>query len=545
MNIRKIAVPVLLFLLLSVLAVEVPRAIASRDRDYDWYTPVIDVRTLLDDRYVREVDGDVMQQAAIAAMVDSLDDPHTVYVPPVERDVFEKELSGRYSGIGAEIRQVDDRLKIITPLDDSPSLAAGLRAGDIVMSIDGTDTLGLGAQGCIDLLLGEPGTDVVLHITRPDGTEGEVVVTRAPIAARTVEGLLRRDGTWRHWIDESAGLAFLEIDQFTESTVNEVAAVLDGHAAQLKGLIIDVRGNPGGALPAAVGTADLFVADGALVHIRPDRADRAGESRTYDARAGHVGEGVPVVVLVDQHSASASEILAGALQQGSDARILGERTFGKGSVQELRPLGQDLGLVKFTTAHYALPDGRILQRRSDDPLADWGVDPSTGCVVAEDESQRIDRIRAREPWRVIPAEEPALDVATDARWMRDTLKDAALAEATELLQMRVADGAWPELGEDDDLAFTPASEDLASAQDARAMLLDRLELVEREIARLTDAGIDAPAGFESLDEEAHVGELEITLRDADGNALGTWRAVHPEATRSALHQSRLERVEAP
>ena len=197
MNIRKIAVPVLLFLLLSVLAVEVPRAIASRDRDYDWYTPVIDVRTLLDDRYVREVDGDVMQQAAIAAMVDSLDDPHTVYVPPVERDVFEKELSGRYSGIGAEIRQVDDRLKIITPLDDSPSLAAGLRAGDIVMSIDGTDTLGLGAQGCIDLLLGEPGTDVVLHITRPDGTEGEVVVTRAPIAARTVEGLLRRDGTWR------------------------------------------------------------------------------------------------------------------------------------------------------------------------------------------------------------------------------------------------------------------------------------------------------------------------------------------------------------
>ena len=143
MNIRQIVAPLLIVLLALLLLMELPQAIAARARDYDWYTPVIDVRTLLGDRYVRTIDPEAMQQAALKAMVDSLDDPHTIYVPPADQSVFEKEMSGRYTGIGAEIRAARDRLLIVTPLDDSPAFHAGLRAGDLVLDIDGTDTLGL------------------------------------------------------------------------------------------------------------------------------------------------------------------------------------------------------------------------------------------------------------------------------------------------------------------------------------------------------------------------------------------------------------------
>jgi len=542
MNFRQIVAPILIVALTVVLAVELPQAIAARDRDYDWYTPVIDVRTLLDERFVREIDLDAMQRAAITAMVDSLGDPHSIYVPPQDTKQFEKEMSGRYTGIGAEIRGAEDRLMIITPLDGSPALEAGLRAGDVLLTIDGTDTKGIGPDACIDLLLGEPGTEVHLHVRRPDDTEVDIVVVRAPIAAPTVEGLLRRNGQWRYWFDETSGLAYVEVDQFTGTTVPELRRFLDRYGDGLRGLVIDLRGNPGGALPAAVQSADLFMANGAIVHINPQRDDRADEAHTYSATAGHSAEDVPVVVLVDQHAASASEILAGALASG-DARVVGERTFGKGSVQELRTLDDDNGLVKFTTALYAMPDGRIIQRQPEHPEADWGVDPSQGCVVPEDEVQRLARMRAREPWRVISANEPDLSDATDARWMQETLLDPALAEASELLRRRVADGAWPQLEADTDRAFEPPSEDLTMARDARTMLLERLDLVDSEILRLTDGGVEAASGFTSLPDDIRIGGLEVVLRNDDGEVLGTWKAANPRAAQAALHAAQLEKVD--
>ncbi len=542
MNFRQIVAPVLIVALTLVLAFELPQAIAARDRDYDWYTPVIDVRTLLDERFVREIDLDAMQRAAITAMVDSLGDPHTIYIPPRDTMVFEKEMSGQYTGIGAEIRGVNDRLMIITPLDGSPALEAGLRNGDVLLTIDGTDTKGIGPDACIDLLLGEPGTIVQLRIRRPNGTEADVAVSRAPIAAPTVEGLLRRDGQWQYWFDEASGLAYVEVDQFTASTVMELRRFLDLHDDALQGLVLDLRGNPGGALPAAVQSADLFMADGPIVHIRPQREDRADDAHTYSARKGHTAEDVPVVVLVDQHAASASEILAGALASG-DARVVGERTFGKGSVQELRTLDDDNGLVKFTTALYALPDGRILQRHMEDPEADWGVDPSTGCVVPEDEVQRLARRQAREPWRVISASEPALPEATDPTWMRNTLLDPALAEAATLLHKRVSNGQWPTLEVDTDLAFEPPSEDLMLARDARSMLLERLDRVDREILRLTDGGVETQMGFDALPDDAQISVLEVVLRDADGDIIGTWNATNPHAAHAALHASQLKKVD--
>ncbi|MCH2136798.1 MAG: S41 family peptidase [Phycisphaerales bacterium] len=543
MTIRQIVAPTLIVLLSLLLVLELPQAIAARDRDYDWYTPVIDVRTLLQDRYVREVDVDAMQQAAIAAMVDSLEDPHSVFIPPRDTEAFEKEMSGRYTGIGAEIRPVDDRLMIITPLDDSPAFHAGLRAGDVLHSIDGTDTLGLGADGCIDLLLGEPGTDVELGIVRPDGSEATITVTRAPIGAPTVEGLIRRDGQWRHWIDETTGVAYVELAQFTDSTSHELRAVLEDHGDNLRGLILDLRGNPGGALPAAVESADLFLAEGPIVHIKPQREDRAAEAHTWSARSGHAGEAVPVVVLVDRHSASASEILAGALAQNGDARVVGERTFGKGSVQELRPLDADKGLVKFTTALYALPEGRIIERDPDDPTAPWGVDPSEGCVVPQTPAQRVERTRAREPWRVIAAQEPALGGPTDAKWMREELKDPALAEAATLISGRLKQGAWPQLPPDEDAAFIPPMEDLDRARNTRTLLLEQLDLIDQEIDRLAEAGIEAPRGFDRLEDDVRLGSMEIVLKDTDGTVIGTWSAADPEVARAALHDATLEKVD--
>jgi hypothetical protein len=205
---------------------------------------------------------------------------------------------------------------------------------------------------------------------------------------------------------------------------------------KLNGMVLDLRNNPGGALPAAVAMSELFLAEGDIVSIGSDREDRQNERRTYRAHPGQALEDMPIIVLVDEQSASASEIVAGALGDNERALIVGERSFGKGSVQEVRPLQGDNGMLKFTTAYYYLPSGRNLHRRKGEPDASWGVDPSPGCIVPEDFDAKLERLQDRWMFDAITTDEPAVPDTLDDTWLRDEYHDAALAEAIALSGQR-------------------------------------------------------------------------------------------------------------
>ena len=347
MNIRQILPPLLLLALVTLLAIELPAAIAGRARNYDWFGPVIDARAMLMSSYVENPDEDAMQKAILTALVESLDDPYTIYVPPTHTNEFQKDLSGHYVGIGAHVRGFEGRLKILSPMEGSPALEAGIRSGDLVLQIEDFDTLNQPIQDCIDQLMGEPGSDVEVLVRHSDDEEEQLTITRRAIKAPTTAGLIRRNQAWQHLIDEDRGTAYMRVTQFTQDTVPQMVASLAPlvSADTLNGLILDLRNNPGGALPAAVAMADLFLAEGDIVSIGTDRPERTAERRVYAARRGHPLEDVAVVVLLDESSASASEIVAGALKDNERALIVGERSYGKGSVQEVRPLDGEHGKI--------------------------------------------------------------------------------------------------------------------------------------------------------------------------------------------------------
>ncbi|MDP7029096.1 MAG: S41 family peptidase [Phycisphaerales bacterium] len=536
MNIRQIIAPVTLLALAALLIAELPQAIAGRARHYDWFGPIIDTRSILMDHYVEPPDEAAMQQATIAALVESLDDPYTIYVPPEDTDDFRKDLSGHYTGIGAHVRGHEGRLRILSPMDGSPALEAGVRAGDIVLKIDEFDTLDQPVQDCIDHLLGPPGSTVDVTVLHTDDTEETLAVIRRPIAAPTVSGLMRRDRQWRFLVDEARGIAYVRVDQFTGDTVPQLVAALSPlkSSGRLQGLVLDLRGNPGGALPAAVDMAELFLADGDIVSIAPEREDRASERRTFPAKRGHALEDIPLTVLIDAQSASASEIVAGALGDNNRALIVGERSFGKGSVQEVRPLDGDHGMLKFTTAYYYLPSGRNLHRRKGDPDAVWGVDPSLGCVVPEDFDAKRARLTNRWTWDAITPDEPEVPDILDDTWLRDEFGDAALAEAVALLRHHSEHGAWPALESDEDPAYPPLQAELDAALDQREAIAKHLIELQEEILRLQGSERTVDRGLVGLPDDVDVSGAEIVIRDKGGRVVGTWRVAEGENIRSSL-----------
>ena len=461
---------------------------AGRRDDLSWFDPIIDIRAMVLEDHVGEPDSGLMQQAAIDAMLETLDDPYTVWIPARLENDFDKQMRGTYVGIGAEIDLEADRLRIISPLEDSPALEAGLRAGDVVLSIDGTDTLGLGTDECIELLMGEEGVPVQLVVRRRDGAEDEVTVVRRRIETRSVRGL-RRDGTgWDHVLDDGRDIGYIRLTQFTDRSIDEMKAALDAlDEAGARGLVLDLRFNGGGTLDGAIDIADLFLEEGSIVSVR----DRDGRGRSWSAGQDADDRDWPMVVLVNDGSASASEIVSGALQSLGRAKVLGERTFGKGSVQEVRMLPGDGGILKMTTARYYLPDGRSLDRHSDAEV--WGVDPDPGFLIdlgPDEYSEIVERRREFEPIGG-PGEDASFD---DPAWIRDSMKDPQLAAALEALQARLDGEDWPRVGGDPSAAQVRGSE-IVAQRAYRDRLLQELASVDEKLAEL-ESGNDADDSVE-------------------------------------------------
>jgi carboxyl-terminal processing protease len=288
-------------------------------------------------------------------MVASLDPP-SAYLAPESFEDMQESTRGEYGGLGIEITSEDGVVKIIAPMDGTPASRAGLQPGDYITGVNGESVIGLPSNEAVKLMRGKPGEKVTLTIAREKTDPFDVTLVREVIKPRTVTA--RLEGEY----------GYVRLSGFNEKATDEVIAAIEGLKKQnprMKGLVFDLRNNPGGLLDQAVGVADIFLDGGEVVSQRGRQAD---DIERYHARPGDMLNGLPVVVLVNSGSASAAEIVAGALQDRKRAEVVGLTSFGKGSVQQVIPLnnGED-GALKLTTARYFTPSGKSIQRTGIEP----------------------------------------------------------------------------------------------------------------------------------------------------------------------------------
>ncbi len=306
--------------------------------------------------YVEEVTDRQLLENAIRGMLSGLD-PHSTYLDPEDFKDLQEGTTGEFGGLGIEVGMEDGFVKVISPIDDTPAQRAGIQAGDLIIKLDETPVKGLSLNEAVQKMRGAPGSDIRITVAREGEDKPlEFVLTRAVIRAQSVRQSMLEPG-----------YGYLRIAHFQSHTGNDTVAALkalaSGNGGPLKGLVLDLRNNPGGILGAAVEVADAFLADGLIVYTEGRVQDAA---LSFSAKAPDVFGGAPLVVLVNGGSASASEIVAGALQDRRRAVIMGSRTFGKGSVQTILPMNNDAAL-KLTTARYFTPNGRSIQAEGIEP----------------------------------------------------------------------------------------------------------------------------------------------------------------------------------
>ena len=306
--------------------------------------------------YVEDVDEKKLIEAAIDGMLSSLD-PHSSYLPPENFADMREQTKGEFGGLGIEVSMENSFVKVVSPIDDTPAAEAGLQAGDYITHIDGESVIGLTLSDAVDRMRGPVGSEIEITVSREGREEPfDVTIVRDIIKIRAVRGRLEGD----------AGI--LRITAFNEQTTDNLEAAIEeirteAGAKDLAGYIIDLRNNPGGLLSEAISVADAFLEEGEIVSTRGRNLEEADRR---NARPGDVTDGKPIVVLINEGSASASEIVAGALQDHRRAILVGAKSFGKGSVQTVMRLG-DKGAMKLTTARYYTPSGRSIQALGIEP----------------------------------------------------------------------------------------------------------------------------------------------------------------------------------
>jgi len=329
---------------------EEPIAVKKINLPLEQLRSFVEVFELISHDYVEPVSDDKILEGAISGMLAGLD-PHSAYLPPESFKEMEEHTTGEFGGLGMEVGMEDGFVKIIAPIDDTPAQKAGVQAGDLVIKIDDKPVKGMTLTEAVKLMRGKPGTKIKLTIVRKGEDKPMVLtLTRAIIKVKSVKHLLLPEG-----------VGYVRISQFQVRTgsdlLNAIEKLQEENKGDLKGLVLDLRNNPGGVLQAAVQVSDAFLNDGLIVYTK----GRIKKSQMrFEARKGDVLKGKPIVVLINEGSASASEIVSGALQDQRRALIAGRTSFGKGSVQTLIPLNNG-GAIKLTTARYYTPSGRSIQ----------------------------------------------------------------------------------------------------------------------------------------------------------------------------------------
>ena len=334
------------------------------------------------------VDEQALRQGAIDGIVEALNDPHTIYIDPESYALGVDVISGEFQGIGARVEQdaTTGEIIIIAPFRDSPAEIAGIRSGDVVVAVDGESTQGWSVSEAVRRIRGPEGTEVALSVRHSNGETEDVTVTRATIVIPTVFTSPLEDADGNPVND----LAYVELQQITEKTVPDLRTTVAEIVDQgYRGIILDLRRNPGGSLSATVDIADLFLDGGRIL----TQVDREGNETSFDAHPGDVGEDIPLVLLVGPGSASGAEVIAGALRDHQRAVLVGETTFGKGSVNHLRELS-DGGAIYITIARWLTPNGEQIEGIGLAP--DIPVTPSEEDIEADRDVQlysAIDQLR--------------------------------------------------------------------------------------------------------------------------------------------------------
>jgi carboxyl-terminal processing protease len=377
-----------------------------------------DVLSRIEADYVSDVEQEALIEAAIEGMLESLD-PHSSYHNPDSYEDLRVTTRGEYGGLGMEVTSRDDYITIVSPISNTPAERAGLRTNDRIVAVDGEGIVGLSISEAVELMRGAVGDPVTITISRDEDEPFDVTLVRDTIPLRTV--------AWR--IED--GIPYMRVAGFNERTTD---MVLEGiselereFGGPLPGLILDVRNNPGGLLDQAIGVTDVFLSGGEVVSTR-NRDPR--ETQRYNARPGDRLSGVPMIILINGGSASAAEIVAGALQDRERAELVGMTSFGKGSVQTIIPLrgGRD-GALRLTTGRYYTPAGRSIQTTGiipDIQISSFAIDPEEderysegdldGALVNENGTERADT-------EIAAVEQPPEDWAETEDYQLSRAKD--------------------------------------------------------------------------------------------------------------------------
>lgn len=369
--------------------------------------------------YVDQVEEVELIKSAIHGMFSSLD-PHSAWLEPVGYEALQERSEGAFGGLGIEITQVDGWITVVSPIDDTPAAAAGLDSGDIITHVDGEPFFGLPLQDSVDRLRGEVGTSVTLTIGREGSEPFDVEIKRARIKITAVRNRLIRD------------VGYIRISTFSSEVGTDLANAVEELAAEangmpIRGYVLDLRNNPGGLLDQAVAVSDAFLERGEVVSIRgrnPNNIQR------FAAKEGDIANGLPLVALINSGSASASEIVAGALRDHRRAVIVGTRSFGKGSVQTVNPLGER-GALRLTVSRYYTPSGESIQG--------FGVEPDIHLPFVPPPEEESDAEEAGNRQGYIESNLPGTLQGEVSEEERDALDEQAAERAREAERLRRRD----------------------------------------------------------------------------------------------------------
>jgi carboxyl-terminal processing protease len=350
---RHKAIVVVLLLSLPILWLGIggvhQRLLAGTDQTYEELKVFSDVLDIIEKNYVDPVEPKELIRGAIQGMINSID-PHSAYLLPEAYKDLQIETKGEFSGIGIVITMQDNMITVISPIEGTPAYEAGVKAGDVIIKVDGEETKAMMLWEAVKKMRGKKGTEVVITVLRKGVTD--------PIDFTLVRDIIPLESVRSHLL--KPGYGYIRITNFREKTGHDVMTALqklESDKTPLKGLILDVRDNPGGLLDQAIEVADIFLDKGEIVSIK---GRREAHSKTYMARKNTVKHSYPIVLLINGGSASAAEIVAGALQDHGRCVVLGTTSFGKGSVQTVEPLRDGSGL-KLTIARYYTPNGKAIQ----------------------------------------------------------------------------------------------------------------------------------------------------------------------------------------
>lgn len=353
---------------------------------------------LIENNYVDEIDPDELYIAAMQGIVSKLDQ-FSAFIPPAQYQEFQSVIEQEFGGIGVLIEgpPTVKQLTVVTPIPGTPAFAAGMRPGDVITFIEDKSTEGLEAADATKLMRGPVGKSVRLTVKRMGESEPQIVsIERADIQVDSVYGdHIRQDSTPEFFLEEDSRIAYIRVTLFGEKTVQEFSSAIAQVKDQADAIVLDLRYNPGGILDASVAMCDMLIDEGIIVSTRGRQA--ASEEAWKATRNLALSQSIPLVVLVNDQSASASEIMAGCLQDAGRAVVGGQRSYGKGTVQRIFPLESDQTALKFTTARFYRPSGKNIHRTEKmNDEDEWGVTPEPDLTL---QTSDMDALRLNLRWR--------------------------------------------------------------------------------------------------------------------------------------------------